>query len=182
VIVTPKILLRLAVIVIVGVILQLSFFSQVHLFEVSPDILPALVVSLGLLGGSQAGAISGFVVGLFVDGLVGAPLGTTSLVLLSAGYLAGLYRERFDITSSLVPPLLCMALTLFAGAAFGGLELLLGVDAPVSGLLIRDLIIKTIYAFFLSIPLFLAIRRVLRPALISEPAVARRSAPTVMGA
>ena len=35
---------------LLGVLLQLSFFSQVALFHVSPDVLPALVVSLGLLG------------------------------------------------------------------------------------------------------------------------------------
>src|SRR4051812_37886478 len=157
-IVTPKILARIVAIVIVGVLLQLSFFSGITLFGTSPDILPALVVCLGLLGGSQAGAVSGFAIGLLVDGLIGEMLGATSLVLLGVGYLAGLYRERFDLTSSLVPPLLCMGLTLAAEAAFGALQLLLGVDAPVSGLVVRDIIIKSIYAFFLSVPLYLVVR------------------------
>ena len=181
-IVTPKILARIVAIVIVGVLLQLSFFSQVHLLGTSPDILPALVASLGLLGGSQAGAVSGFGIGLLVDGLVDAALGATSLVLLSVGYLAGLYRERFDVTSSLVPPLLCMGLTLFAETAFGALQLLLGVDAPVSSLVVRDVIIKTIYAFFLGVPIYLAVKRVLRPALIEDRAPRPRSTPTMMGA
>ena len=52
-ILTPKILARLVAIVVLGVLLQLSFFSQVALFHVSPDVLPALVVSLGLLGGTH---------------------------------------------------------------------------------------------------------------------------------
>ena len=112
-----------------------------------------------------------------------APLGATSLVLLSVGYLAGLYRERFDITSSLTPPLLCMGLTLLAELGFGAVQLLLGVDAPLSPLVIRDLLVKSIYAFFLGWPIFLGIRRVLRPALITERAVRRRTpGPTVLGA
>ena len=45
---------RLVAIVLLGVLLQLSFFSQVALFHVSPDILPALVVSLGLRSASFA--------------------------------------------------------------------------------------------------------------------------------
>jgi rod shape-determining protein MreD len=180
-IVTPKILARLFAIVIVGVLLQLSFFSEITLFGTSPDIMPALVASLGLLGGSQAGAVSGFSIGLLVDGLIGETLGETSLVLLSVGYLAGLYRERFEVTSSLVPPLLCMGLTLFAEVTFGALQLLLGIDAPVSLLVVRDIIIKTIYAFFLSIPIYIAVRRVLRPALIDEASV-RRTSPTMIGA
>ncbi len=63
-ILTPNILARLVAIVVGGVILQLTFFSQVALFHVSPDLLPALVVVLGLLGGSLTGAVCGFSVGL----------------------------------------------------------------------------------------------------------------------
>ena len=55
-ILTPKIVARLVVVALLGVLLQLTFFSQVQLFHVSPDVLPALVVSLGLLGGTMTGA------------------------------------------------------------------------------------------------------------------------------
>ena len=58
VILTPKIVARITLIGLLGVLLQLSFFSQVELFHVSPDILPALVVCLALLGGSLTGAVS----------------------------------------------------------------------------------------------------------------------------
>ena len=47
-IVTPKIFARLAAIAILAVLLQLSFFSRVELLHTSADILPAVVVSLGL--------------------------------------------------------------------------------------------------------------------------------------
>ena len=65
-IVTPRILVRIVAIVLLAVLLQLSFFSQVELFRTSPDVLPAVVVSLGLLGGSLTGAVAGFSVGLLV--------------------------------------------------------------------------------------------------------------------
>ena len=132
VIVTPKILARLVVIAILVVLLQLSFFSRVTFLETSPDILPAFVVVLGLLGGSMAGAVTGFSVGFLVDCLVAGTLGVTSLVLLGVGYVAGLFRERFEIHSALVPPLLCMGLTLAAEAGFALVELTLGIDAPIS--------------------------------------------------
>ena len=121
-ILTPKILARLVAVVVLGVILQLSFFSQVAVFHVSPDLLPALVVSLGLLGGTMTGAVSGFSVGFLLDCLLVAPLGGGSLVLLATGYLAGLFRERFEIRSPLVPPLLCMVLTFFAELGFGAVR------------------------------------------------------------
>jgi len=181
-IVTPKIFARLVAIAILGVLAQLSFFSRVELFHTSPDILPALVVSLGLLGGSLAGAVSGFSIGLLVDCLLVAPLGGSSLVLLSAGYLAGLFRERFEIHSSLVPPLLCMGLTLLAELGFALVQVMLGLDAPVSSLVVRDMLLKSIYAFFLGWPIYLALRRLLRPALVEESTLRRRRQPTVLGA
>lgn len=181
-IVTPKILVRIALIVLAGVLLQLSFFSKVHLLDVSPTILPALVVVIGLLGGSMAGAVTGFAVGFLVDCLLVVPLGATSLVLLTTGYFAGLYRERFDITSSLLPPLMCLGLTLFSEAAFGAVQLMLGLDAHVSVLVLRDMVVKSIYAFFLGVPLYLGVRRVLRPALVEERRPGRRIQPRMLGA
>jgi rod shape-determining protein MreD len=181
VIVTPRIFVRLAAIVIVGVLLQLSFFSRVALFHTSPDVLPALVVSLGLLGGSMTGAVAGFSIGLLVDCLLVEALGATSLVLLTTGYLAGLFRERFDIHSALVPPLMCMGLTLFAEVGYGAVQAMLGIDSQVSLLIVRDMLLKAVYAFFLGWPTYLFVRRALRPALVEEPRVHRRSS-TALGA
>ena len=179
-ILTANILARLVAIVIGAVVLQLSFFSQVTLFDVSPDVLPSLVVVLGLFGGSLAGAVCGFSVGLLLDCLLIAPLGGGSLVLLATGYLAGLFRERFEIHSALVPPLLCMGLTLFAELGFGAVELTLGVDAPVSPLVIRDMLLKSIFAFFLGWAIYALLRRALRPALVEEPTTRRRRRPRAL--
>lgn len=181
-ILTPRILARLVAIAVAGVLLQLSFFSQVELFHVSADVLPALVVCLALLGGSLTGAVCGFAIGLFVDCLLVEALGITSLVLLGTGYLAGLFRERFEFRGSLVPALLCGGLTLLAELGFAAIQLLLGIDAPVSTLIVRDMLLKSVYAFFLAWPIYLGLRRALRPALVEEPKLRRRRQPSVLGA
>jgi rod shape-determining protein MreD len=173
-ILTPNILARIVAIVIAGVILQLTFFSQVALFHVSPDVLPSLAVVLGLFGGTLTGAVCGFWLGFLLDCLLIVPLGGGSLVLLATGYLAGLFRERFEIHSTLVPPLLCMALTFFAELGFGAVELMLGIDAPISTLVIRDILLKSIFAFFLGWGVYALLRRLLRPALVEEPTVRLR--------
>ena len=179
-ILTPKIVVRIALIGMLGVLLQLSFFSRVELFHVSPDILPALVVCLALLGGSLTGAVAGFSIGFFLDCLLVEALGISSLVLLGIGYFAGLFRERFEIHSSLVPALLCMGLTLAAELGYAATQLLLGIDAPVSPLIVRDLLLKSVYAFFIGWPLYLLVRRLLRPALVEEPKVQRRRQPRTL--
>jgi rod shape-determining protein MreD len=182
VILTPKILARLVAIVLLAVLLQLSFFSRVALFHVSPDVLPALVVCLGLLGGSMTGAVSGFWVGFLLDCLLVQPLGGGSLVLLAVGYGAGLFRERFEIHSPLVPPLLCMGGTLLAELGFGAVQLMLGIDSSVSLLVVRDMLIKSVFAFFLGWALYIGLKRALRPALVEESPRRRRRPPTVLGA
>ncbi|HWO83364.1 MAG TPA: rod shape-determining protein MreD [Solirubrobacterales bacterium] len=181
-ILTPNILARLVAIVVGGVILQLSFFSQVALFHVSPDLLPALIVVIGLLGGSLTGAVCGFSAGFLLDCLLIVPLGGGSLVLIAVGYLAGLFRERFEIHSPLVPPLLCMGLTLFAELGFGAVEMMLGFDAPVSTLIVRDILLKSIFAFFGGWVIYIGVRRALRPALVEEPMLRRNRRPSVLGA
>jgi rod shape-determining protein MreD len=181
-ILTSKILVRMVAIGLLGVLLQLSFFSRVELFHVSPDVLPALVVCFGLLGGSLTGAVSGFAIGFFLDCLLVEALGISSLVLLGIGYLAGLVRERFEIHSTLLPALLCMGFTLVAELGFAAAQLLFGIDAPVSVLIVRDMLLKSVYALFLGWPTYLIVRRVLRPALVEEPRVQRRREPTVLGA
>jgi rod shape-determining protein MreD len=181
-ILTPWIVVRIVAIAMLGVILQLSFFSQVELFHVNPDLLPALVVCLALLGGSTTGAVCGFAIGLFVDCLLVGTLGISSLVLLGVGWSAGLVRERFEVHGLLTPALLCGGLTLAAELGFAAIQVLLGVDAPISTLIFRDMLLKSVYAFLLAFPIYLGVRRALRPALVEEPRLRRRREPTVLGA
>jgi rod shape-determining protein MreD len=169
-IVTKWIALRIALIVLLTVILQVSFFSYLEFFGTIPNVIPVVVVSLGLLGGGVLGAVCGFVAGLLLDSVLLQTLGVSSLVLLSVGYLAGRYREGVEITSVWVPPLLAGGFTLLAAAGFAALQLMLGVDASVSILFLREIIVQGLLAIVLAIPLYPLIRRILAPALIDyEP-------------
>lgn len=181
-IVTPKVFARLAVIALVAVLLQISFFSRVTVLGVSPDLLPVVVIVLGLLGGAVAGAVAGFGIGLLLDGSLVESLGGSSLVLLGVGYLAGLLRERFELRGALVAALLCAGLTLVAELGFALVQLTLGVDAPVSLLVVRDFLLKAVFAFFLGWPIYVGLCRALRRALVEEPRPPRRRQPTVLGA
>ncbi len=178
---TPRIVLRVALLLLATVILQVAFFSQVTIFETNPDIVPVVVISLGLLGGAMTGVVSGFAAGLLIDSSIYQTMGASSIVLLAVGYLAGRYRESFDVSNALVPPLLCAGLTLVYLLAFAALQLMLGVDAPVSVLIIRDTLVKTVLNFFLGIPIYVGIRRLLRPALVEDVPTRGRIVPTILG-
>jgi rod shape-determining protein MreD len=165
--------IRVAAILVACVVLQISFFSFLTLFGSTPDIVPLVVVSLGLLGGAVLGAVCGFAAGLLLDSALLQTLGVSSLVLLSAGYLAGRYREGAEISNSLLPPLLAGALTAAAAAGFAAIQLMLGVRAPVSLLVLREILIQGLLAVLLAIPLYPLIRRILRPALVEDVAARR---------
>ena len=167
-IVTWQVALRIALLIVVGVVLQLSFFSEIELLGAAPDVLPVIAVALGLLGGGVVGAVCGFALGLLTDSLLLQTLGVTSIVLLTIGYLAGRWRESFDITSALVPPLLTGALALFGAAMFAAIQLMLGVESPVSLLVLREILVKALLAALLAIPVYPFVRLVLRPALVDD--------------
>jgi rod shape-determining protein MreD len=181
VIVTRRVALRVALILIAAVVLQLSFFSYLSFFGSIPDVVPVVVASLGLLGGAVVGAVAGFAAGFVLDSALLQTLGVSSLALLAIGYFAGRYRESYEITNSLVPPLIVGALSLAYAAAFTALQLMLGVSTPVSLVILRDIVIKGLLGFLLALAIYPLMRRILRPALIDEGLSSRR-APVRAGA
>ena len=171
---TPRILVTVIVLVFAAVLLQLAFFSQMPLLGSVANVVPVVVIALGLLGGAVPGAVAGFSAGLLLDAALGATPGVSSLSLMAAGYLAGRWRESYDIVSSLVPPLLTGVLTGVAAAAYAGMQLMLGVDAPVSLLVLREIFVQALLGTLLAIPLFPLTRRLLRPALVDDARPTRR--------
>jgi rod shape-determining protein MreD len=180
-IVTWRIGIRIAVIVVLTIVLQISFFSYLSFFGTTPDVVPLVVVSLGLLGGGMVGAVVGFTCGLLLDSTLFQTLGVSSLVLLSAGYLAGRYREGAEISNSLIPPLLAGALTTGAAAGFAAIQLMLGVRTAVSLLVLREIFVQGLLAVVLTIPIYPLIRRALRPAIVDELPVGSPRTPIAAG-
>ena len=177
-IVTWRIGLRIALIILLAALLQISFFSYLRFFGSVPDVVPVVVVSLGLLGGGVFGAVCGFSTGLVLDSALLQTLGVSSLVLLSIGYLAGRYREGAEISNALVPLLLAGVLTTAAAAGFAAIQLMLGVDNPVSLLVLREILVKGLLAVLFAIPIYPLVRWALRPGLVDD--VSRRSVRTAI--
>lgn len=70
-------------------ILQATVVPHVAIWGVFPDLPLLIVVSWSLLRGSREGIIWGFVAGLAVDLLSGAPFGAATLGLMAIGFLSG---------------------------------------------------------------------------------------------
>ena len=178
---TGPAIVRLALLGLFGCILQLTTVAQITIFGVPADLSPLLVCSVGLLMGSVPGALFGFCVGLFVDTALLQTLGISSLVLTAVGYGAGRLRELRDPAHGLAPVAVGAAATALAQVGFALLEFLLGVDAPVSLLLVREILLVIVLNTLLALPVHMVVRRWLSPFLPDDPRRRRRRAYTTGG-
>lgn len=173
--------LRLFALGFLTVVVQIAAVSQITVFGVSADLSPLVVASVGLLAGSLPGAVFGFSVGLFVDLALVQTLGVTSLLYIAIGYGAGRLRELRDPAHGLVPLAVGAAATAVATIGFALMQFLLGVQAPVSWLLLRQIVVTILVNTLLALPIYALVRRIVQGSLPEDPRRRRRRAYTTGG-
>ena len=172
-------LVRMTVLIVVTVVLQLAVVSQITFWGANADLVPLIVLSVGLLAGPVTGSVVGFAAGFVVDMALVQTLGISSLLLTGVGYLGGRYRELRDASHALVPLFGAAAVTLAYAAAFSVTQFLLGVESPVSPLVIREIVVGALLNALIAMPVYAAVRFLLRPDLIDDLRPRRR--PTAAG-
>lgn len=177
----PQLILRLALLGVLVVLLQVSAITQIELFGTNADLVPLVIAAVGLLAGSVSGACFGFFVGLFLDLALVQTVGLSSLVYVGVGYGAGRFREMRDPQGALVPLAVGAAATALATIGYSVMQFLLGVDAPVSFLLARDILATVLLNAIIATPVYAGVRRLLLPALPEDPRRRRRRAYTTGG-
>jgi len=179
--VTPALVGRLAGLALLGAVAQVVAISQIEVFGVPADLAPLLVVSVGFLLGSTTGAAFGFGVGLLVDTALLQTLGVSSLLLVVVGYGAGRLRELRDPAHGLAPMAVGAAAAAIYSIGYAVLQFLLGVDVPLSILLVRDILLLIVLDTLVALPVYAIVRRFLLPFLPDDPRRRRRRAYTTGG-
>ena len=160
--------------VVIGIV-QITFVSQFPIAGGTADLAPLAVMSIGLLCGGLVGASFGFGLGLFLDVSLLQTLGVTSLILVGVGWFAGRVRDSAaDTEEALVPLLAGAAATVTMSVAYSIIQFLLDVSAPVSGVLLRQLLATLILNTLLALPVHAIARRWLSKSLPQEPKRRRR--------
>jgi rod shape-determining protein MreD len=172
---------RIAALAVVVVFFQIGVVSEVPVFGVSVDLSPLLVAFVGLLCGSMVGAVSGFAVGLLVDLALMQTLGVSSLIFTVIGYWSGRLRELRDPQAPLTPLLVGAAAAAASMIGYSLVEFLLGVDAPVSLELVRQIVLGVVVDTIVALPMWAIVRRSLEGALPDHPRRRRRRAYTTGG-
>jgi rod shape-determining protein MreD len=164
-----SLIVRLVLLGVVAVLVQITAISQISLLGVSADITPLIVASVGLLAGSIPGALMGFGMGLFLDTALVQTLGVDSLLLTLIGYGAGRLREVRDPSHTLVPIAVGAIATAISQIGFSLIQFLLGVDAPVSWLLLREILFTVAVNTVLALPVYAIVRAAVAGALPEDP-------------
>jgi rod shape-determining protein MreD len=176
-----KLALRLAALAFGTVVIQQAGVSQISIFGVTADLGPLVVMSVGLLAGSLPGAVMGFGTGLLVDLVLFQTLGVTSLLYIVIGYWSGRVRELLDPAHGLVPLGMGAGATAVAGFGMALIQFLLGVQAPVSALLLQQIFVTILVNTLIALPVYALVRRILSSSLPDDPRRRRRRAYTTGG-
>ncbi|MHB8491269.1 MAG: rod shape-determining protein MreD [Solirubrobacteraceae bacterium] len=173
--------LRISALAVAMVFLQTGIVSELSLFGVRVDLSPLVVVFVGFICGSTVGALTGFAVGLLVDLTLVQTIGLTSLIFTMIGYWAGRLRELRDPQATLIPLALGAIAAFTSLAGYAVIEFLLGVDAPVSAELLREIVLGTVVDAIIAAPVWALVRRVLQGSVSEPPRRRRRRAYTTGG-
>ena len=147
--------LRIAPLVFVAAVVQVTVLSGMRVLWAEPDLLLVTIVCVALAAGSVPGAAAGFAGGLLVDAMTLGTLGVTSIVLTLAGYWAGRYGETTGRGRRYAAPLAVFAISILAGLGGVALHFLLG--EPVAA---RDALLTAVPSAILAAALALGVSRV----------------------
>ena len=173
-ILAPGTFLRVGLLLLVGVVLQLSAVAGLQVAGAHADLVVLVVAAIAYYAGSVSGTATGFAAGVLLDVAAGGTMGASSLVLSAVGYAVGRVRELRDPSNALFPIPLAAAATAGWVTAFAAVSFMLDVGASVSALVFRDMIVTSLVGAVLALPVFTLCRRLLRPALAVDPLDTRR--------
>ena len=167
--------LRLIIVYLLALLLQLTFFSEVRVAGVAPE-LPALVAILaGLFAGPRHGSMVAFWAGLMWDIYLSTPLGLAAAAFAVVAYVLGGITEDLFHDTRIQTMVMVFAGTAATVTAYAVLGEVVGQRGLVDDRLLRVVLI----ASGLNAVLSLAAAPAMRWAVGSDPARnrARRSEP-----
>ncbi len=155
-------LARLIVVLLVAWLLQTTVAPNVRILGANPDFALIILVSVGLLRGSEIGAVFGFVAGALVAVSLMEPLGVSSFVFVLVGYYAGRYAETADLSTGVAPMVSVFAGTLLADILLVTAQYLLERQVPLAFTFTRVVLPSLVLNTLLAVPFYVAVRVALR--------------------
>ncbi|MGH2770711.1 MAG: rod shape-determining protein MreD, partial [Actinomycetota bacterium] len=143
--------------------LQAAVFNRLAIFDVAPDLILVVVISIALLQGPTAGALCGFGAGMLRDLLLGAPVGLGGLTYLLVGYGIGSVRCGVGGSGVSVSVVGTLVGSLFESALYVVLLALSGQPLAPASRVIQVVLVGSLYNPALALLVHPAVRKVLAP-------------------
>jgi len=143
--------------------LQVSLAPYLAIFNVVPNFLFLVVVTLALTEGPVAGGVSGLVAGLAFDLLGTGPVGPYALVLTVVGYFAGMLSANMFAEGWLLPVSVVAVASLATEVAYGVVLLVLGASTGFWWSFLVVMLPAAVYHTALAVLLYPWLARLLRP-------------------
>lgn len=172
-----KPVVRLILVAFLALPVQTTLFADVKFSGVAVQLMLGLAAASGVVGGSENGAMSGFIFGLAFDLVLSSPLGLLALVYGLAGWIAGAVYSRTISNPWWLNMLSVGFVSALATLAQPILANWVGVEGWISLRLIEVVVIVSVANMVLSfatIPLMrwaLVIKRRERLSLLEDAAV-----------
>ncbi len=84
---------RVSLVLVVGLVLQVSLLAGVRLFGVQAELMLLIAIAAGLAAGPDRGAAIGFASGIAYDLLLQTPFGLTALTYAVVAFVVGLLQD-----------------------------------------------------------------------------------------
>ncbi len=97
--------LRLPLLLVAALVVHHTLFASIRLADVHPQLMLLVAVAAGIAGGSERGAIVGFVCGLLNDVFLRTPLGLSGLTFTLVAFVVGLVQSSVIRSAWWIPPL-----------------------------------------------------------------------------
>jgi rod shape-determining protein MreD len=152
---------RLALLVFVIVVTQVSVFPHIRLAGAVPDLGLLVALAVGYHEGPEAGAVVGFAAGFGFDLFLTTPLGLDALTYAIVGYGIGVFESGLFRSPVWLPSFLGAAGGLVGGLLFIGMGVLVGVDAVKGAHAVVIISYAALYDAILAPFVFFLVRRVL---------------------
>ena len=155
-------------VVFAAAVLQAALFSSLDLFGGTADVLLLALIGIALARGAVTGALAGFFAGMLLDVMTLDTLGVSALLYALAGYWTGRYGETTGRDRAHAPLLAVVVVTILVAYAGYALHFLLGEDVSARRALLETLVPGLALNLLLAVPVFAAVRAVLRRAAPSD--------------
>lgn len=96
-------------ILIAGLILQVTLFSFFTPWDIKPDLLLVIIVVISILEGPRTGLLVGFLGGLLQDVFLGEFISVNTIIKAPLGFVSGLLEGHFYKGNFLLPPLVAFS-------------------------------------------------------------------------